>query len=52
VTENPVQEIAELLNVSLNTLKSQLASVYLKTNTARQSQLIRLITRLSMEPSG
>jgi len=45
------REIAQLLNVSPNTLKSQLASIYTKTNTARQSQLVRLITRLSMEPS-
>ena len=38
--------IAELLGVGRNTLKSQLASIYRKTDTSRQAQLVRLILQL------
>ena len=39
--------ITGLLGVSLNTLKTQLASIYRKTGTARQSQLVRLMAQLA-----
>jgi DNA-binding CsgD family transcriptional regulator len=38
--------IAELVGVSRNTLKSQLASIYRKTDTSRQAQLVRLLLQL------
>lgn len=38
--------IAEMVGVSRNTLKSQLASIYRKTNTSRQAQLVRLLLHL------
>ena len=38
--------IAEMVGVSRNTLKSQLASIYRKTGTSRQAQLVRLLLRL------
>jgi DNA-binding CsgD family transcriptional regulator len=44
------QEIARMLGVSSNTLKSQLASIYRKTDTSRQSQLVRLLMRLPRQP--
>ncbi len=39
-------EIAEKLGVSRNTLKSQLASIYGKTETRRQAQLVRLLLQM------
>jgi DNA-binding CsgD family transcriptional regulator len=39
-------EIAEMHGVSRNTLKSQLASIYGKTGTSRQAQLVRLLLQL------
>jgi DNA-binding CsgD family transcriptional regulator/PAS domain-containing protein len=44
-------EIAQMLSVSLNTLKSHLASIYRKTNTSRQAQLVRLLARLPVGPA-
>jgi hypothetical protein len=44
-------EIAEMLNLSKNTLKSQLASIYGKTGTSRQSQLVRLLLQISVDPA-
>jgi DNA-binding CsgD family transcriptional regulator len=44
-------EIAETLGVSRNTLKTQLASVYSKTGTSRQAQLVRLMLQISVHPS-
>ncbi|MFI5102940.1 MAG: helix-turn-helix transcriptional regulator, partial [Terriglobales bacterium] len=38
--------IAETIGVSRNTLKSQLASIYQKTDTSRQAQLVRLLLQL------
>ena len=38
-------EIAQILGVSRNTLKTQVASVYSKTGTSRQSQLVRLLAQ-------
>jgi DNA-binding CsgD family transcriptional regulator/PAS domain-containing protein len=43
---NSPREIAQTLGVSANTLKSHIASIYAKTNTSRQSQLLRLLLRL------
>lgn len=40
------REISHVLGVSSNTLKSHLASIYRKTNTSRQTQLVRLLMRL------
>ena len=41
-------EIGHMLDVSRNTLKSQLASIYGKTGTSRQSQLVRLLLQLAV----
>jgi DNA-binding CsgD family transcriptional regulator len=40
-------EIAQMLGVSRNTLKSQLSSIFRKTDTSRQAQLVRLLLQLS-----
>lgn len=40
-----LSEIARILGVSRNTLKTQVASVYSKTRTSRQSQLVRLLAQ-------
>lgn len=40
-------EIAEMLGVSRNTLKSHLSSIFRKTDTSRQAQLVRLLLQLS-----
>lgn len=42
--------IAEMLGVSGNTLKTQLASIYRKTNTPGQTQLVRLLLQLAFSP--
>lgn len=47
--------VAGMVGVSRNTLKSQLASIYRKTGTSRQAQLVRLLLQLpttspSVEP--
>jgi DNA-binding CsgD family transcriptional regulator len=39
--------IAQMLGVTRNTLKSQLSSIFRKTNTSRQAQLVRLLLQLS-----
>jgi DNA-binding CsgD family transcriptional regulator len=46
------REIAQRLDVSSNTIKSQLASIYGKTGTSRQAQLVRLLMRLPTGPGG
>jgi DNA-binding CsgD family transcriptional regulator len=38
--------IAEMVGVSRNTLKSQLSSIFRKTGTSRQAQLVRLLLQL------
>jgi DNA-binding CsgD family transcriptional regulator len=48
----PPVEIANLLGVTANTLKSHLSSIYSKTGTSRQSQLVRLIVPLAVEMSS
>ncbi len=40
-------KIADLIGVSANTVKTQLASIYRKTGTSRQSQLVRLLGSLT-----
>jgi DNA-binding CsgD family transcriptional regulator/PAS domain-containing protein len=47
-----IQEIAQMLQVSRNTLKSQLASIYRKTNTSRQTQLVKLMTLIPSQDFG
>jgi len=42
-----VKEVAGLLGVSSNTIKTHLAAVYLKTGCTRQAQLVRLLMALS-----
>jgi DNA-binding CsgD family transcriptional regulator len=44
-------QIADLIGVSANTLKTQLTSIYRKTGTSRQTQLVRLLGNLmAIEP--
>jgi DNA-binding CsgD family transcriptional regulator len=43
---NSPREIGQRLGVSSNTIKSQLASIYGKTGTSRQAQLVRLLMKL------
>ena len=43
-----LSEAAELNRVSRETVKSQIASVFLKTGTRRQSELVRLLARLPL----
>lgn len=40
--------IADLIGISTNTLKTQLASIYRKTGTSRQSQLVLLLANLTV----
>lgn len=42
--------VAQMLGVSRNTLKSQISSIYRKTNTSRQAQLVRLLLQMSAKP--
>lgn len=46
-----LSEIAQILGVSRNTLKTQVASVYSKTLTSRQSQLVRLLAQFPQSDS-
>jgi Bacterial regulatory proteins, luxR family len=41
-------QIADIVGVSANTLKSQLASIYRKTGTSRQAQIARLVLQLGI----
>jgi DNA-binding CsgD family transcriptional regulator len=43
---NAPPQIADMLGLSANTIKSQLASIYQKTGTSRQAQLVRLLSQL------
>ena len=42
-----VKDVAALLGVSANTVKTHLAAAYLKTGCTRQAQLVRLLMSLS-----
>jgi DNA-binding CsgD family transcriptional regulator len=42
-----VKDVAQLLGVSANTVKTHLAAVYMKTGCTRQAQLVRLLMALS-----
>jgi DNA-binding CsgD family transcriptional regulator/PAS domain-containing protein len=44
------REISQLLALSTNTVKSQVAIIYAKTGTARHAQLVRLLARLPCSP--
>ena len=46
-----LSEIAQTLGVSRNTLKTQVARVYSKTHTSRQSQLARLLAQFPQDDS-
>ncbi len=46
------RQIGQLLGVSSNTLKSQLASIYAKTGSSRQSQVVRLISQLPLQATN
>jgi DNA-binding CsgD family transcriptional regulator/PAS domain-containing protein len=41
-------EIAGMVGVTVNTLKTQLASIYRKTGTSRQAQLVRILSQLTI----
>ncbi|HKW18435.1 MAG TPA: helix-turn-helix transcriptional regulator, partial [Terriglobales bacterium] len=41
-------EIRELAGITTNTLKTHLASIYRKTNTQRQTQLVKLISLIGI----
>lgn len=43
-------EIAKLLRVSRTTVRSQLAAIFSKTNTKRQSTLVALLSRIAVLP--
>jgi len=47
-----LQEAAERRAVRITTLRSQLASLFRKTGTARQGQLVALLARLCCAPIG
>lgn len=42
------KEISDLIGVSVNTLKTQIRSIYRKTGTSRQSELVRLLANFSV----
>jgi DNA-binding CsgD family transcriptional regulator len=42
----PLESCAARLNVSINTVRTQLRALFRKTGTTRQAQLINLFTRL------
>jgi DNA-binding CsgD family transcriptional regulator/PAS domain-containing protein len=42
------REITEMIGVKISTLKSQLSSIYRKTSTSRQSELMRLLTQFAV----
>jgi DNA-binding CsgD family transcriptional regulator/PAS domain-containing protein len=44
------REITQMLGVTSNTVKSQIASTYSKTGAARQTQLVRLLLTLAVQP--
>lgn len=45
-----IDEIAEMRRVSPGTLRAQLRSIFIKTETRRQSELVGVLLRLSMLP--
>ncbi len=48
VNADTVEEAAERLNVSINTVKTHLKNIYAKTNTFNRSKLLKLLLALSM----
>jgi DNA-binding CsgD family transcriptional regulator len=47
-----LREIADACGVSVGTIRSQTKAVFIKTRTHRQSELVRLLTRLAMISEG
>ncbi|TFG36485.1 MAG: helix-turn-helix transcriptional regulator [Candidatus Aminicenantes bacterium] len=45
------REISDRLGISFNTVRSHVQKIYFKTDTSRQSDLVRLLTRLSLTVS-
>ena len=45
------REIAEMIGIKSSTLKSQLSSIYRKTSTSRQSELMRLMMQFAVRES-
>jgi len=45
-----LEEIAEATDVTIGTVRKQLASVFVKTDTHRQSELVALLARVSLLP--
>ncbi|MBM6583499.1 helix-turn-helix transcriptional regulator [Microvirga sp. BT689] len=43
-----LQEAAEVIGVTIGTVRSQTKSLFAKTGTNRQAELVRLLTRLSL----
>ena len=43
-------DIAKLQDVSISTVRSQLASLFTKTNTKRQAELVSLLARVAILP--
>jgi DNA-binding CsgD family transcriptional regulator len=43
-------DIAELRGISVRTIRKQLSSVFLKTNTRKQAELVALLARVSILP--
>ncbi len=50
VTGKPLAEIAEAKGISIATARTQLASIFAKTRTQRQAELVALLTRISILP--
>ncbi len=49
-TGKPLAKIAEARRVSITTARTQLASIFGKTHTRRQAELVALLTRISILP--
>jgi DNA-binding CsgD family transcriptional regulator len=50
VKHHDLRSVAEVHNVSVGTLRVQLKSIFAKTNTKRQGQLLTLLAQLSLCP--
>jgi DNA-binding CsgD family transcriptional regulator len=50
VTGKPLAEIADARGISIATARTQLASIFAKTRTRRQAELVALLTRISILP--
>jgi DNA-binding CsgD family transcriptional regulator len=50
ITGKPLAEIADARAISIATARTQLASIFAKTRTRRQAELVALLTRISILP--